>query len=191
MEPADADVTDEELVARIAMGDNLAFAEFHQRHITLLYSTAFRVLNNPSDAEDVAQDVLFMIWEKSPMYDRARGKPSTWAVTMTRNKAIDRLRSIQRRSKLSTNIEIESRIHEQTAETTLPGDGIESLEKSTLVRSAVLKLNKEQREVIELTYFGGLSQQEIAARINKPIGTVKARIRRGMLRLKKLVAQGF
>jgi RNA polymerase sigma-70 factor, ECF subfamily len=122
------------------------------------------------------------------MYDKARGKPCTWAVTMTRNKAIDRLRSIQRRSKLSNSLEIESRIHDQTAETFDPGDDLESFEKNALVRSAVLKLNKEQREVIELTYFAGLSQQEISERINKPIGTIKARIRRGMIRLRKLVS---
>jgi RNA polymerase sigma-70 factor (ECF subfamily) len=188
MDP-DVDSTDDvELLARTAMGDREAFAEFFRRNVSLLYSTAFRVLNNSSDAEDVTQDVMFMLWEKSPMYDKSRGKPSTWAVTMARNKAIDKLRSIQRRTKLNSGIELESRIHEQTAETTLPADGLESLEQNTLVRSAVLKLNKEQREVIELAYFGGLSQQEISHRINKPIGTVKARIRRGMIRLRKLVA---
>lgn len=188
MESDEATLEDVELITRIAKGDREAFSIFHQRHISLLFSTAYRVLNNQNDAEDVAQDVLFMIWEKSPMYDKSRGKPCTWAVTMTRNKAIDRLRSIQRRSKLSNSLEIESRIHEQTAETFDPGDDLESFEKNALVRSAVLKLNKEQREVIELTYFAGLSQQEISERINKPIGTIKARIRRGMIRLRKLVS---
>jgi RNA polymerase sigma-70 factor, ECF subfamily len=188
MESDEATLDDVELITRIAKGDREAFSIFHSRHISLLFSTAYRVLNNQNDAEDVAQDVLFMIWEKSPMYDKARGKPCTWAVTMTRNKAIDRLRSIQRRSKLSNSLEIESRIHDQTAETFDPGDDLESFEKNALVRSAVLKLNKEQREVIELTYFAGLSQQEISERINKPIGTIKARIRRGMIRLRKLVS---
>ena len=188
MESDEATLDDVELITRIAKGDREAFSIFHSRLISLLFSTAYRVLNNQNDAEDVAQDVLFMIWEKSPMYDKARGKPCTWAVTMTRNKAIDRLRSIQRRSKLSNSLEIESRIHDQTAETFDPGDDLESFEKNALVRSAVLKLNKEQREVIELTYFAGLSQQEISERINKPIGTIKARIRRGMIRLRKLVS---
>jgi RNA polymerase sigma-70 factor (ECF subfamily) len=106
---------------------------------------------------------------------------------MARNKAIDRLRSIQRRTKLNTGVENESRIHEQTADTSLPADDLEAGEQNSLVRSAVLKLNKDQREVIEMAYFNGLSQQEISERINKPIGTVKARIRRGMIRLRKLV----
>lgn len=184
----DGDTTDDvELIARIAMGDRDAFAVFHQRHIALIYSTAFRVLNNASDAEDVAQDVMFMLWEKSPMYDKSRGKPGTWTVTMARNKAIDRLRAIQRRTKLNSGLEEESRIHEQTADTFLPADSLETNEQNALVRSAVLKLNKDQREVIEMAYFNGLSQQEISERINKPIGTVKARIRRGMIRLRKLV----
>lgn len=187
MEP-DGDATDDvELIARIAMGDREAFAEFYKRHISLVYSTAFRVLNNASDAEDVAQDVMFMLWEKSPMYDKSRGKPGTWTVTMARNKAIDRLRSIQRRIKLNTGIEEETRIHEQTSETSLPTDDLEAGEQNSFVRSAVLKLNKDQREVIEMAYFNGLSQQEISERINKPIGTVKARIRRGMIRLRRLV----
>lgn len=187
MEP-DGDTTDDvELIARIAMGDRDAFADFYRRHIALVYSTAFRVLNNATDAEDVTQEVMFMLWEKSPMYDKSRGKPGTWTVTMARNKAIDRLRSIQRRTKLNTGVENESRIHEQTADTSLPADDLEAGEQNSLVRSAVLKLNKDQREVIEMAYFNGLSQQEISERINKPIGTVKARIRRGMIRLRKLV----
>jgi RNA polymerase sigma-70 factor, ECF subfamily len=187
MHSIDDSTDDVELITRIASADREAFTEFFRRHVSLLYSIAFRILNNASDAEDVTQDVLFMIWEKSPMYDKARGKPATWAVTMARNKAIDRLRSIQRRAKLSDGIENESLIHEQTAETHLPTDSLVSLEKNSLVRSSVLKLNKEQREVIEMVYFAGLSQQEISERINKPIGTVKARIRRGMIRLRTLV----
>lgn len=177
---------DAELIRRIGMGDRASFESFYNRYIGLVYSTAYRVLNNQNDAEDVAQDVMFMIWEKSPMFDPARGKPLTWALTMTRNKAIDRLRSVQRRFRLQDEVERETEpndyIHDR-----IPADEIDSIEKGNLVRSAVMKLNKEQREVIELAYFGGLTQQEIAARLAEPLGTVKARIRRGMLRLKKIV----
>lgn len=171
----------------IGRGDRASFEEFHNRHSGLIYATALKVLNNPDDAEDVAQDVMFMVWEKSPMYEESRGKPLNWALTMTRNKAIDRLRSVQRRLRLNDDVENE----------TLPlmrdgaGDSstidLEAGEKRQIVRSAVMKLTPEQREVIEMAYFGGLTQQEISKRLKTPIGTVKARIRRGMMRLKKIV----
>jgi RNA polymerase sigma-70 factor (ECF subfamily) len=177
---------DSELIRRIGRGDRLAFESFYSRYIAPVYSIAFRVLNNRNDAEDVAQDVMFMIWEKSPMFDPARGKPLTWALTMTRNKAIDRLRSVQRRFRLQEEVERE-RQPEDFVHAQRPVDELDAIEKGNMVRSAVMKLNKDQRTVIEMAYFGGLTQQEIAARLEEPLGTVKARIRRGMLRLKKMV----
>ena len=177
---------DIDLIRKIGMGDRESYQIFFHRYAGLIYSTAHRVLNNPSDAEDVAQDVMFMIWEKSPMYDPARGKPITWAVTMTRNKAIDRLRSLQRRFRLQDEVENETRAVD-LLNASRPADELDAMEKGNIVRSAVMKLNKEQREVIELAYFAGLTQQEISVRLSEPLGTVKARIRRGMLRLKKMV----
>jgi RNA polymerase sigma-70 factor, ECF subfamily len=181
-----ADTPDTELIRRIGMGDVEAFEEFHRRYSGLVYSTVWRVLGNQADTEEVAQEVLFMIWEKSPMYDPSRGKPLTWAVTMARNKAIDRLRSVQRRLRLNDDYEQEI-VPSDTVFGTRPLDEVEAGERGGIVRSAVLRLSREQREVIELAYFGGLTQQEISERLDKPIGTVKARIRRGMLRLKRIV----
>jgi RNA polymerase sigma-70 factor (ECF subfamily) len=156
----------------------------------LVFSTAFKILNNSSDAEDVTQEVMFMIWEKSPMYDVSRGKPLNWAVTMTRNKAIDRLRSVQRRLRLNDDA-LNEIIPEPRRGNDSPSDQVNTGEKHLVVRSAVLKLNSEQRQVIEMSYFGGLTQLEISSRLNTPLGTVKARIRRGMLRLKKLVGSAL
>ncbi len=181
---------DIDLIRRIGTGDRSSFEEFYRRYAALIYSTAFRVLNQQSDAEDVMQDVMFMIWEKSPMFDASRGKPLTWAITMTRNKAIDRLRSIQRRMRLHDEVENEAGKSTPVTEQ-FPADAIDATEQSRIVRAAVMKLNSEQRQVIEMSYFGGMTQQEIAMRIRSPIGTVKARIRRGMLRLKKLVRTEF
>jgi RNA polymerase sigma-70 factor (ECF subfamily) len=185
--PIPVDATDDvELIQRIGRGDSDSFAKFYKRHAPLIFSTAYKILNNPNDAEDVTQEVMFMIWEKSPMYEVSRGKPLNWAVTMTRNKAIDRLRSIQRRLRLNDDAEREmeplTRLGHDRAI-----DRIESGEKQKIVRAAVMKLNSEQRQVIEMSYFGGLTQLEISSRLNTPLGTIKARIRRGMLRLKKIV----
>lgn len=176
----------EELIRKIGMGDRAAFELFYERFSGLIYSTALRVLANEADAQDVAQDVLFMIWEKAPMYDPSRGKPLTWAITMTRNKAIDRLRSHQRRTRLGDDFRKET-TNEQVLAEREPSEDLESTEQGEILRSAVMKLNKEQREAIEMAYFGGLTQQEIAERLHQPLGTVKARIRRGMIRLRRLI----
>ena len=178
------------MIRRIGSGDYTGFEEFYRRHIGLVFSTAFKILNNSSDAEDVTQEVMFMIWEKSPMYDVSRGKPLNWAVTMTRNKAIDRLRSVQRRQRLNDDA-LNEIIPEPRRGNDSPSDQVNTGEKHMVVRSAVLKLNSEQRQVIEMSYFGGLTQLEISSRLNTPLGTVKARIRRGMLRLKKIVGSAL
>ena len=185
-DPPTDSVDDIELIRLIGGGDRSSFEEFYRRHVALVFSTAFKILNNSSDAEDVTQELMFMVWEKSPMYEPARGKPLSWAVTMTRNKAIDRLRSIQRRLRLNDDAEREIAPPPRLGNDR-PSDHLDSGEKQQIVRSAVMKLNQEQRQVIEMAYFGGLTQLEISSRLNTPLGTIKARIRRGMLRLKKIV----
>jgi RNA polymerase sigma-70 factor (ECF subfamily) len=179
-------IDDIDLIHRIGIGDRASFEEFYRRHVALVFSTAFKILNNSNDAEDVTQEVMFMVWEKSPMYEVSRGKPLSWTVTMTRNKSIDRLRSIQRRLRLNDDAE-RAIAPASRPSNDRPSDHLDLGEKQQIVRSAVMKLNREQRQVIEMSYFGGLTQLEISTRLNTPLGTIKARIRRGMLRLKKMV----
>ena len=178
----------EDLLRRIGRGEREAFESFYDRFSALIYSTALRVLNSSQEAEDVTQEVFHMIWEKAPLYDSSRGKPLTWAITITRNKSIDRLRSLQRRHRLQDGLEQEIDRREVFAERE-PFDELDHHEKGLRVRSAVFKLNKAQREAIEMAYFRGLTQQEIASRLSEPLGTIKARIRRGMLQLKKLIGR--
>jgi RNA polymerase sigma-70 factor (ECF subfamily) len=175
-----------DLVERIGRGDRQSFEQLYERFSGVLFSTAYRILNDQEGAEDVLQDVFVQIWDKASMYDSKRGKPLTWAVTLTRNKAIDRLRSVQRRNRLNDEVEEEASIDAQI-HSEQPVDAVEAMEKSRLIRSAVLQLSKEQREAIELAFFTGLTQNEIADELKQPLGTVKARIRRGMMRLKELV----
>jgi RNA polymerase sigma-70 factor (ECF subfamily) len=108
-------------------------------------------------------------------------------MTLTRNKAIDRLRSSQRRFRLQDQVERESKASAQALSRD-SAEEVEALEKSRIVRSAVLQLSKEQRQAIELAFFAGLTQNEIAEELSQPLGTVKARIRRGMLKLRNLIA---
>jgi RNA polymerase sigma-70 factor (ECF subfamily) len=176
-----------ELIRQIGKGNRAAFASFYEQFAGVIYSTALKVLNDQRDAEDVAQEVFVMIWDKATMYDPSRGKPLTWAVTMTRNKAIDKLRSLQRRFRLKEQVEKEASCDDQLQERA-PLQDLEDSERGQIVRSAVMKLSKEQREVIEMAYFSGLTQNEIAEELNEPLGTVKARIRRGMMKLRRLVS---
>jgi RNA polymerase sigma-70 factor (ECF subfamily) len=175
-----------ELLRRTGEGDRRSFEQLYERFSGVLFSTAYRVLNNQQAAEDVLQDVFIQIWEKAPLYDSNRGKPLTWAVTLTRNKAIDRLRSVQRRHRLQDDVEKEASIGEQfDGRSSL--DEVEGIEKAQLIRDAISKLSKDQREAIQLAFFSGLTQTEIAEKLGEPLGTIKARIRRGMMKLRELV----
>jgi RNA polymerase sigma-70 factor, ECF subfamily len=188
MEPDHAKELDAEieLLKRIGQGDRGSFEEFYDRFSGFLFSTAFRVLNNQAAAEDVLQDVFVRIWEKAPLYDPGLGKPLTWALMLTRNKAIDRLRSTQRRNRLQDNVRRELEIIEQFDDRS-SFDAVASEETSKLVREAIQKLSKGQRQAIELAFLSSMTQAEIAERLNEPLGTIKARIRRGMMKLRDLI----
>src|SRR3954470_12581346 len=107
---------DSDLFRRTAAGDDQSLAEIHRRYSGVLLATAFRVLNNIKDAEEVVQEAFVQIWEKASVYDVRRGKPLTWAMTLTRNKAIDRLRRVQRRNRLQDEIEQEAQIWDRIVE---------------------------------------------------------------------------
>jgi len=175
------------LMQRTGQGDRGSFEQLYERFSGVLFSTALNVLGNQEAAEDVLQDVFVAIWEKAPLYDSVRGKPLTWAVTLTRYKAIDRLRSLQRKGLLHDRIEQESKIFEEhTGKTSL--DEVDASEKSRIVRAAILELSPSQRQAIDLAFFDGLTQAEIARKLQEPLGTVKARIRRGMMKLREIIA---
>jgi RNA polymerase sigma-70 factor, ECF subfamily len=176
-----------ELLKRVGEGDRASFEQLYDRFSGVLFSAALQILGDQREAEDVLQDVFVQIWDKAKLYNAARGKPLTWAMTLTRNKAIDRLRSIQRRFRLKDQVEKEAKVSSQMASPNSV-DEVDAKEKSRIIHSAVLQLSQEQREAIELAFFSGLTQNEIAEELHQPLGTVKARIRRGMLKLKEIVA---
>lgn len=175
------------LMQRTGQGDKGSFEQLYERFSGVLFSTALHVLNNQEAAEDVLQDVFIAIWEKAPLYDSVRGKPLTWAVTLTRHKAIDRLRSLQRKSVLHDRIEQEKKIFERHPDKSSL-DEVDAAETSRIVRQALLQLSPRQREAIELAFFSGLTQAQIARKLQQPLGTVKARIRRGMMKLREIIS---
>ncbi len=180
---ADAEI---DLLRQIGQGDRGSFEALYDRFSRVLFSIAYRVLHSQEAAEDVLQDAFVQIWEKAALYDPSRGKPMTWAITLTRNKAIDRLRSTQRRGRLQDDLLHESQTLEQFDDKN-SFDAVSSVETGELVRTAIAKLSKDQRQAIELAFFSSLTQTEISERLNEPLGTVKARIRRGMMKLRELL----
>ena len=183
----DAEIADTDLLQLVAAGDHQSLDELHRRYSGVLLATAFRVLNNTRDAEEVVQEAFVQIWEKAGVYDSQRGKPLTWAMTLTRNKAIDRLRRIQRRHRLHDEIEEEAQIWDRIVENDSCDQAV-SHETQAMVRSAVIQLSDDQRRAIELAFFGGLTQHQIAEKLDQPLGTIKARIRRGMIKLRNIIA---
>jgi RNA polymerase sigma-70 factor (ECF subfamily) len=174
---------DAELMRRIRSGDRAAFLAFYDRYVPLLLSVAARVLGDRREAEDVLQDVFTQIWHKSGGFDSELGTLAGWAVTLTRNKAIDRVRASSRRRRLVEEVALNAEAPEEPGSTA--NDLLFGPERAARVRAALETLPGEQRQLIELAFFSGLSQTEIAQRVQQPLGTVKARIRRGMLKLRE------
>ncbi|MDQ6631892.1 MAG: sigma-70 family RNA polymerase sigma factor [Verrucomicrobiota bacterium] len=178
----DSPPVEAELLQRIAQGDRQAFAALYDCYAKPLYSFAVKVLNDSTDAEDVLQEVFLQIWEKAAAFDETVGKPFSWAVTMTRNKAIDRLRSKQRRGRVFEEVADNAAVMETAMEAPVNENFFR--DEAIHVRAAVIGLPKEQRHPIELAFFCGLTHLEIAEQLKEPLGTIKARIRRGLLRLR-------
>ncbi|MDF1816597.1 MAG: sigma-70 family RNA polymerase sigma factor [Verrucomicrobiales bacterium] len=172
-----------DLMQRIAAGDQNAFEEFNEKYHVLIFTTIFKVLNHHEDTQDVMNEVLTTMWKKAENYHPGKGSLVTWICTTSRNRAIDRIRSVQRRSALYDR-------YEQKIETEIPekrSSGRDDLYRSDarkFLESVVVTLSPEQREVIELAYFEGLTQRQISEKVGKPLGTVKARIRRGVEKMR-------
>lgn len=180
------EISDQELLARIAAADADAFAQFYDRHAAVLMGIAVRVLSNSAEAEDVLQEVALILWERAGQYDSSAGKPLSWVVALTRNKAIDRLRSLSRRPTVHPE-SIGEWGDEAAAEPAFHASEVLAWDELGSIRTAIDALPGEQRQAIELAFFGGLTHFEIAAQLAAPLGTVKARIRRGLIALRDVL----
>jgi RNA polymerase sigma-70 factor, ECF subfamily len=173
-----------ELLHAIARGDEQALASLYDRYKVILLSLVLRILHRRDEAEDVLQELFLQVWKRATDFDAARGRPFTWLVTMARSRAIDRLRSLDARRRATT--EAARAADEEWADAVT--DAIRS-EQSEIVRRALAELPEEQRRALLLAYFEGLTQTEIAARLNAPLGTIKTRMRSGMIRLRELLRE--
>ena len=167
----------------VARGDVASFQKLYQRFRGVIYSTIYKVLADREDAEDTAQEVFAQIWQKAHLFQKNKGRALTWIATMARNRAIDRLRTKQRRARLGEEFIERESVDEQILSRDASDDADLS-ERARAVRQLMTVLTEEQREAIELVYFGGLTHAEAAGRLGQPLGTIKARVRRGLARLR-------
>lgn len=185
-EELNQDAADAELMQRLVGGDEGAFASFYRRFSPGLFSMIYHILQDQKESEDVLQEAFVQMWKKAASYDALRSGLFTWAVMISRNKAIDRLRSRQRRSRT-----FEAAAEELKAVPPESGEQadevLDQTEERGRVRAALSKLPGAQREAIDLAFFSGLTQTEISSKLGAPLGTVKARIRRGLLALRDVL----
>jgi RNA polymerase sigma-70 factor (ECF subfamily) len=186
--PDDRSLEDARLVRRMAGGEHQAMAELYDRFSRPLYSTALHILQDAAEAQDIVHDVFITLWQKAAVFAAERGTAFSWAVTLTRNRAIDRLRSRRRRAELLAGAAPADLGYFETVTGADSNDSAARHDQAQAVRAAVATLPREQQHALELAFFSGLTQQEIAARLSEPLGTVKARIRRGLVKLRDTLA---
>ena len=187
--PDERQLEDARLLRCVALGDKAAFAELYDRFSGPLYATALRVIRDATEAQDIVHDAFVTMWSKAATFDVSRGNAFTWAVTLVRNRAIDRVRSRRRRAELLANAPPADLGYATDEHAVTGSDALTQSEDARMVRAAVATLPGEQRRALELAFFGGLTQEQIAAQLREPLGTVKARIRRGLLKLRESLAR--
>lgn len=183
-QPSDKVRDDIALLGRVAARDEKALEMLYQRFGGPLFSLCLKMLGDRAEAEEALQDAFVRLWKRAPTYDSDRSAPFSWAVLITRSLCVDRLRSRRK---------IVSFTDEQAAESIAdlapePDEGAEANDRARQIRDRLMHLPLEQRLCIEMAFFNGRTHQEIAEVLDEPLGTVKARIRRGLLKLRSLMS---
>src|SRR5262245_55700061 len=176
---------DRQCLRRMSGGDSAALAELYDRYGTLIYSVALRILRSSADAEDAVQQAWVQVWKSAGSYDPRRGTVAAWVLTVARTRALDLYRSLGSRRRAETRAESEP----LTRATPDPASDTALGQPGDRRRDALQSLAPQQRQVLEIAYFEGLSQSEIAKRLQAPLGTVKSWTRQGLMRLKELLPQ--
>jgi RNA polymerase sigma-70 factor (ECF subfamily) len=171
------------LIQQVAQQDREAFSQLYDRCSSLVFSLAMRMFRVRSDAEDLLQEVFVQVWRQASNYSPERGTPEAWIVNIARSRAIDKLRSIRRMEQSFVLTDDPARAESSDNVETSAAES----EAKMAMSSALVNLPEVQRRVLELAYFEGLTQTEIAARLKEPLGTIKTRMRSGIQRLREIV----
>lgn len=172
------------ILHRIANKDEKALEELYDRYSQVLYSLIFRIVKNKNEAEEIMQDLFLKIWKNAYQYDSSKGSLYSWLISLARNMSIDRIRS----KDYKRNLQEVDLVIDLTSETTGNENtliNIISEEQVTLIKKAILNISEEQRKVLEMHYFEGLTHTEISEELDIPLGTVKTRIRQALINLHK------
>ncbi|WP_134768156.1 ECF RNA polymerase sigma factor SigK [Nocardioides sp. 1609] len=183
--PAPGDVLSD-LLRRSAKGDQQAFAQLYDATSARVYGLAVRVVRDPAQAEEVAQEAFLEVWRTASRFDSDRGSALSWLMTICHRKAVDRVRSAEASSRRDTSYNQ----HNQAIDHDTTADAAQASMEARRVRDALTGLTEVQREAIELAYFGGYTHTEVAGMLDLPVGTAKTRIRDGLIRLRDKMGVG-
>ena len=175
---------DIDCLRRMGAGDESALTELYDRYIALVFPVAMRILGNQAEAEDVMQDVWLQVWRNTASYDKSRGTLSAWLLTITRSRALDAVRSRSARSRR------EDQARAAAPDAVAPVLDGETSSSRDAVRAAFDRLEPHHRTVLELAYWQGLSQREIAERMQQPLGTVKSWTRQALREMRGVLPEG-
>lgn len=182
-----SDANEIALLRAVAGGDEKAFASIYDLYSPILLGLLLRILHSRAEAEDCLQEVFLQVWQRAGSFDAARGRPFTWLVTLARSRAIDRLRSSGARERTAAASVVNAPDATDSA-----SDAVEETfrsERGEVVRRALAEIPEEQRRALLLAYFDGLTQTEIAEQLKEPLGTVKTRMRSGMMKLRDILRE--
>lgn len=173
------------LLPSVAQGSVTAFEAFYDRYAPTVYALLLRILANTDDAQEVLQETFVKAWTSAKMFDSVRGSEIAWLISIARSRGIDRLRSRKIRHTREDEAGREVSLHSSFIDPTTGADLAIQSEECRAVRSALAELPEAQRVALELAYFEGLTQSEIAARLDEPLGTIKTRMQLGMKKLRE------
>ena len=176
--------SDEALLAAIRDRDERAIASLYDRYGGIAFGLAYRILGERNAAEDVVQDAFMSVWRRAVSYETGRGSVRTWVLSIVHHRAIDRLRGVAGRARQDVALDNFERI----IATDDPWRDVEVGVQREVLQSGLATLPREQREAIQMAYFEGYTQQEIATAMNVPVGTVKGRLRIGLQKMRSLLA---
>lgn len=170
----------DDLLVRASRGDQVAFADLYDRTSAKVYGLARRVIRDPAQAEEVTQEVFIEVWTHAARYDAGRGGVLPWILTMTHRRAVDRVRSTESARQRDTRFSLLG----HGADVDIVSETVMASMETARVRKALTSLTELQREAITLAYYGGYTYQEVATLLGVPIGTIKTRMRDGLIRLR-------
>lgn len=173
------------LLERLLARDQTALSALYDRYSGVVYALAFRITSSTVEAEDVVVDTFWQIWQQADRYDRTRGQLGAWIFTIARSRALDRLRAMRRSPLTEQDLRAEAEAAQHAAANDSPEQRLWLTEQSAFVRAALAELTPVQRQAIEMAYYQGLTHTEIAERLGEPLGTIKTRIRLGLMKMRE------